>query len=94
MQWRGRYRDKRLAGLADVPRPGRPRTIDHARIVTETLKPPPKRLGVTHWSTRLLATRLKVSAYTVAQAWRAYRIKPWRAESWTVSDVASCRWSS
>ena len=45
LQWRGRYESKGLAGLADQKRPGRPRTIDHAKIVTETLKPPPKKLG-------------------------------------------------
>jgi transposase len=85
LQWRGRYESKGLAGLADQKRPGRPRTIDHAKIVTETLKPPPKKLGVTHWSTRLLATRLGISAFTVAEAWRDYAIKPWRSESFRFS---------
>jgi transposase len=85
LQWRGRYQAKGLAGLADQKRPGRPRTIDHAKIVTETLKSPPKKLGVTHWSTRLLATRLGISAFTVAEAWRDYGIKPWRSESFRFS---------
>src|SRR4029077_17823029 len=31
LQWRGRYESKGLAGLADQKRPGRPRTIDHAK---------------------------------------------------------------
>jgi len=78
--WRGRYESKGLAGLVDESRSGRPRTIDHAAIVTATLKPPPKKLGVTHWSSRLLAERLGVSPATVARAWRAYGIQPWRAE--------------
>lgn len=44
--------------------------------------PPPKRLGVTHWSTRLLAKTLGVvSDATAAKAWREYRVQPWRAES-------------
>jgi transposase len=85
LQWRNRYMTTGIAGLADARRPGRPRTIDQAKIVTETLKPPPKKLGVTHWSTRLLARRLGVSDYTVAKAWRAYGIKPWRAESFRFS---------
>jgi hypothetical protein len=50
----GRYGEAGMAGLEDEDRPGRPRQIDPAGIITETLKPPPKRLGVTHWSTRLL----------------------------------------
>jgi transposase len=83
--WRERYQSKGLAGLADAPRPGRPRTLDHRAIVAETLKPPPKKLGVTHWSSRLLATQLKVSNTSVARAWRAYGIKPWKAESFRFS---------
>ncbi len=85
LQWRNCYMTTGIAGLADARRPGRPRTIDQAKIVTETLKPPPKKLGVTHWPTRLLARRLGVSDYTVAKAWRAYGIKPWRAESFRFS---------
>jgi transposase len=85
MQWRGRYQAEGIPGLADVQRPGRPPTLDQAAIVTATLTPPPKRLGVTHWSSRLLAERLKVSASSVARAWRAYGIKPWRTESFRFS---------
>jgi transposase len=85
LSWRERYQSKGLAGLADAPRPGRPRTLDHRAIVTETLKPPPKKLGVTHWSTRLLAAQLKVSNTSIARAWRAYGIKPWKAESFRFS---------
>ena len=83
--WRSRYQAQGLAGLGDVARTGRPRTIDHAAIVTATLTPPPKKLGVTHWSSRLLAQRLKVSASTVITAWKAYGIAPWRAESFRFS---------
>ena len=83
--WRDRYAAKGLGGLVDEPRPGRPRIIDHAAIVTATLTPPPKKLGVTHWSTRLLARQLKISDATVAKAWRDYRIQPWRAQSFRFS---------
>jgi hypothetical protein len=79
--WRERYQAAGLAGLADEPRSGRPRTIDHAAIITATLSPPPKKLGVTHWSTRLLARQLGIGDATVAKAWREYRVQPWRAES-------------
>ena len=83
--WRDRYAAGGVAGLDDEPRPGRPRTIDHRRIVTATLTPPPKRYGVTHWSTRLLARHLGISDATVAKAWREYRVQPWRAESFRFS---------
>jgi transposase len=69
----------------DAPRSGRPRTLDHRAIVAATLVPPPKKLGVTHWSSRLLADRLKISNTSVARAWRAYGIKPWKAESFRFS---------
>jgi transposase len=83
--WRDRYRTFGLAGLEDQPRSGRPRSIDHAGIVTATLRPPPKKLGVTHWSTRLLAKHLGIGDATVAKAWRDYGIQPWRAKSFRFS---------
>jgi len=85
LAWRGRYQSNGLAGLADAPRSGRPRELDHRAIVAETLKPPPKKLGVTHWSSRLLAERLKISHKSVTRAWRAYGVKPWKAESFRFS---------
>ena len=83
--WRERYQALGIAGLKDRDRPGRPRELDHRAIVAETLKPPPKRLGVTHWSSRLLADRLKISNTSVARAWRSYGVKPWKAESFRFS---------
>jgi transposase len=83
--WRDRYAARGLAGLEDEPRSGRPRTIDHRRIVTATLTPPPKKYAVTHWSTRLLARHLGIGDATVAKAWREYRVQPWRAESFRFS---------
>jgi hypothetical protein len=44
-----------LEVLDDEPRSGRPKTVDDAAIIATTLDPPPDPLGVTHWSTRLLA---------------------------------------
>lgn len=85
LNWRGRYQERGIAGLANAPKPGRPRELDHRAIVAETLKPPPKKLGVTHWSSQLLAARIKVSASTIQRAWRSYGIKPWKAESFRFS---------
>jgi transposase len=85
IRWRSRYEARGLAGLDDRERAGRPRQLDHRAIVTETLKPPPKKLGITHWSSQLLADRLKVSATSIQRAWRSYGIKPWKAESFRFS---------
>ena len=74
-----------IVGLHDEARPVRPRLVDHGRIITETLMPPPKKLGVTHWSSRLLAARLGVANSTIARAWRDYGVQPWRAETFKFS---------
>jgi transposase len=83
--WRARYAEQGLAGLADERRSGRKRMIDQRRIVTETLTPPPAGLGVTHWSSRLLADRLGISHVSVAEAWKRYGVKPWKAETFKFS---------
>ncbi len=83
--WRNRYQDKGIDGLVDDPRSGRPRTLDHRRIVSATLKAPPKKYGVTHWSSRLLGRHLGVSNGTIAKAWRAYGVQPWRMQTFKFS---------
>ena len=65
-------------------RAGGDRSIQR-RIVAETLTPPPARLGVTHWSSRLLAKRLGTSHVTIAEAWKRYGVKPWKAETFKFS---------
>jgi transposase len=84
-KWRTRYQSQGLAGLADEPRPGPARQLDQRRVIAETLTPPPARLGVTHWTSRLLAARLKTSHVTVAAAWKSYGVRPWRAETFKFS---------
>ena len=83
--WRGRFEQAGLDGLADEARSGRPRHVDHEAIVAATLTAPPKSLGVTHWSSRLLAARLKVGNATIARAWREYGVQPWRRETFKFS---------
>jgi transposase len=83
--WRNRYAESGVRGLRDDPKPGRPRTVDRNTILTTTLTPPPKRLGVTHWSSRLLADELKVAQNTVLRTWRHYRVQPWRSETFKFS---------
>ncbi len=84
-QWRDRFLEAGLDGLDDAPRSGRPKVVDDAAILAATLEPPPPRLGVTHWSTRLLAHELKVGDATVARAWRDYGLKPWRRKTFKFS---------
>jgi hypothetical protein len=78
IKWRDRFAARGLAGLDDEPRSGRPKTIDDAQIIAATLEVPPESLAVTHWSSRLLGRHLGIGDATVARAWRAYRVQPWR----------------
>ena len=83
--WRDRYAERGVRGLADEPRPGRPRRVDRVAILAATLDPPPASLGVTHWSSRLLAPRVGVDHATVAAVWKEYGVRPWKAESFKFS---------
>jgi transposase len=83
--WKKRYAVEGLGGLQDRRKPGRPRRTDDAAIVLATLEPPPERLAVQHWSSRLLASELGVSNVKVAETWRQYGLEPWRREPFTFS---------
>ena len=80
-KWRSRYAERGWLVWPTTPRPGPARTVDQRKIITETLAPPPRSLGVTHWSSRLLAQRLGVSQVTIAEAWKQFGVKPWKAET-------------
>ena len=85
LAWRNRYLAGGLAGLGDLPRSGRPAVHDELAVVTATLQPPPDRLGVTHWSARLLGAHLGISFATVARIWRKWKLQPWRVETFKFS---------
>jgi transposase len=84
-QWKKRFVEQGIAGLADAARSGRPKVVDDAAVLAATLEPPPQRLGVTHWSTRLLAAELGIGDATVRRAWRRYGVQPWRRETFKFS---------
>src|SRR5215210_3288611 len=55
-KWRRRFVTRRLEGVLEEPRPGRPRTIDDEqveRVVVKTLEEMP--VDATQWSTRSMA---------------------------------------
>ena len=86
-KWRQRFLDKRLDGLTDEPRPGPPRTITDARVeevVTKTLETKPA--NATHWSTRGMARHTGLSQTAVSRIWRAFGLKPHRAETFKLSS--------
>ncbi len=83
--WRSRYTSGGLAALEDLPRSGRPAVHDEQAIIAATLDRPPEKLGVTHWSARLLGDHLEISFATVARVWRRWGLKPWKAETFKFS---------
>lgn len=83
--WRARYQAGGIRALRDLPRSGRPRTVDEAVIVVRTLESPPERLGVTHWSSRLLARDLGISSASVVETWRKWHLQPWLRQSFKFS---------
>jgi transposase len=83
--WRERYLEGGTAALDDRPRPGRAKQIDEAAVVVATLEAPPERLGVTHWSSRLLGRELGLGHATIARVWTKWNLQPWRVETFKFS---------
>jgi transposase len=85
VDWRARYDAGGIRALQDLPRSGRPPEIDAVVATLADEGRPPARLGVTHWSARLLAAEMKISFATVARIWRKWNLQPWRTETFTFS---------
>ena len=83
--WKKRYAAEGVSGLEDRPKPGRPQQIDEVAIVLRTLEAPPERLGVTHWSSRLLGAEMGLSNVTIAKVWKRWGLQPWRVETFKFS---------
>ena len=85
--WRRRFAEHRLDGLTDAPRSGAPRSINDAaveRLVALTLEEAPR--NATHWSTRAMARRSGLSQTAVSRIWRAFGLRPHRAETFKLSS--------
>jgi transposase len=82
--WKKRYAAEGIAGLDDRLKSGRPPVVDEVAVVLATLAPP-QSLGVTHWSSRLLADQLGISNVWVAKIWRKWGLQPWRRQTFKFS---------
>jgi transposase len=85
-RWRARFIARRLAGLHDEPRAGRPPSIllDQVEdVIVSTLESAPGR--DTHWSRASMARHSGLSKSTVGRIWRRFDLKPHLQDSFNLS---------
>jgi len=85
--WRGRFVTRRIAGLYDELRPGKPRTINDERVaelIYTTLHKRPSS-GATQWSVRDLEADTGISKSSVQRYLSLFGVQPHRTESFKLS---------
>jgi len=85
-KWRNRFITRRLDGLIDEDRPGRPPSITLEQVeavVVATLEETPS--NATHWSRTSMAKRSGLSRSTIGRIWRDFGLKPYLADTFKLS---------
>lgn len=86
-KWRRRFVQRRIEGLYDELRPGRPRSVSDenvALLLRRTLKQKPP--AGTHWTVRQAAESNSLSKSTVHRVFQLFALQPHRAKSFKLSN--------
>ena len=88
-RWRNRFVEQGIRSVGRVrPGRGRPPVISDKTvkaIVSDTLRTVPED-GSVAWSTRTLSAKHGVSKDTVARIWRSRNLRPWRVDTFKLSN--------
>jgi transposase len=88
-RWRRRFSDKGIAGVGVIAKGRGRKSSLPAGTVEEVLRLTHKELppdGATHWSTRTMAAQVGIGKDTVAKIWADHNLKPWKVETFKVSN--------
>jgi putative transposase len=86
-KWRRRFMERRVPGIYDELRPGRPRNIEDEKIaalLNRTLSGKPK--AGTHWTVRDAAQASGISKSTVHRLFQAFAVQPHRTRTFKLSN--------
>lgn len=85
-KWRARFIERRLDGLLDEERTGRPPTISVDQVedvIVTTLESTPA--NATHWTRAKMAERTGLSKSTIGEIWRKFDLRPHRVDHFKLS---------